>query len=147
MQLFSFLYNFKFSFEILAFILFLKIMTSVFIAFKAILFAFRQKKSSFKSLKVLSYQLNFVYNKCIISKWNGGENLIAFCKSLIYNRVQQLTYITYICMATFSGVRMISDRHMLVHTLIFSIQFFNVFKTLLVLIILCSLKTYCYNYM
>ena len=48
-----FLNNFKFSFDILAFLFFLKRTTSVFVASKAILFAFSQKERSLKSLRVL----------------------------------------------------------------------------------------------
>ena len=48
-------HNFKFSFDLLVCLLFLKRMNSVFVAFKTILFAFSQKESSFKEplLRVL----------------------------------------------------------------------------------------------
>ena len=48
-----FLHNFRFSFDRLVFLLFLKRIASIFVAFKAILFAFSQKESSFKSLRIL----------------------------------------------------------------------------------------------
>ena len=82
-----FLHNLKFSFDILVFLLFLKRMTLVFVAFKAILLAFSQKESSFKFLLrvLLILSMEFCLFKTHVSsaKWNGEDNLIALCKSLI----------------------------------------------------------------
>ena len=72
----------------IVFLLFLKIMTSVFLAFRAILLAFRQEESSFKSLLrvLLILPTEFCLFKIHVSsaEWNREENLIALCRSLIY---------------------------------------------------------------
>ena len=61
-------------------------MASVFVAFKAILFAFSQKESSFKFLLIvwLILTTEFCLFKIHVSsvKWNWEEILIALCKPL-----------------------------------------------------------------
>ena len=65
-------------------------MTSVFVALKAILFAFSQKESSFKSLLrvLLIISTEFCLFKIHVSsaKRNAEENLTALYRSLIYKR-------------------------------------------------------------
>ena len=66
-------------------------MTSAFVAAEAILLAFSQKKkSSIKSLLrvLLILSTEFCLFKIHVSpaKWNGEENLIALCRSLICKR-------------------------------------------------------------
>ena len=68
-------------------------------------------------------------------KWNDLTQLIS---------VQQLAYVTYICVPTFIGVRMVLDMRTLTLTLIYFLWFFRVFKIVLIFIILYCLKTYCY---
>ena len=62
-------------------------MTSVFVALRAILLAFRQEESSFKSLLrvLLILPTEFCLFKIHVSsaEWNREENLIALCRSLI----------------------------------------------------------------
>ena len=68
-------------------------------------------------------------------KWNDLTQLIS---------VQQLAYVTYICVPTFIGVRMVLDMRTLTLTLIYFLWFYRVFKIVLIFIILYCLKTYCY---
>ena len=91
-----------------------------------------------------THALSLEFNQQTEKLIKNVTELYNFINILNSNGVGQLAYTVYVCVLTFIGVHMILDMCMLTLSLIFSLWFFKVVKTFLILIISYCLKTYCY---